>query len=316
MGEQFIRREEALRRGATDRELQRQCRTGVWKRLHPGRFAHAEAYLELGAEARHRLVAEAVLDVASPEAVLSHQSAAVVHGFDLWSTPLARVHLTRNRSSGGSLSRRRRVHSVPLPDSDITTVDGLRVTTPARTVVDLAATLGFEQALVAADHALHVGAVDQAALEAALTPARKHPHRIRRVLRMADGRSESVGETRSRALLVREQLPLPDLQPELHSHKGVLLGRVDFLFNGVVGEFDGLSKYGRLVPDGTLPEDVLVAEKKREDAIRDAGWQVVRWTWEELTTPEVIADRIRRALNRARRSEPPTGRIVRMPPVG
>ena len=54
----------------------------------------------------------------------------------------------------------------------------------------------------------------------------------------------------------------------------------------------------------------------RTDAIRDAGWQVVRWTWAELATPEVIVERILRALARARRSESPTGRVVRMPRIG
>ena len=313
MGEFIIRRAEALRRGATDRELQRQCRTGAWKRLHPGRFAHAATFLDLDVDARHRLAAEAVLDVASPEAVLSHQSAAVVHGFDLWNTSLSRVHLTRNRSFGGSVSPRRHVHSLPLPPEHVTTLDGLRVTTPARTVVDLAASLGFEQALVVADHALHTGAVTRATLAAALAPDRKHVSRVRRLLDLADGRSESVGESRSRALFVRDQLPVPDLQATLHSDGGIRLGRVDFLLDGVVGEFDGRVKYGRLVPDGERPSDVLWAEKRREDAIRDAGWQVVRWTWDELTTPGVVADRVRRAVARAGRAEPPSGRVTRTP---
>ncbi|MGW5075947.1 hypothetical protein [Rhodococcus sp. NPDC004095] len=316
MGEHIIRRAEALRRGATDRELQRQCRTGVWNRLHPGRFTHASVFLDLDAEARHRLLVEAVLDVASREAVLSHQSAAVVHGFDLWNTALSRVHLTRNRTSGGSCTSWRHVHSVPLPPEDVTTVDDLRVTTPARTVVDLAATLGFEQALVAADHAVHSRSVSLAGIAAALASDRKHAGRVRRVLDLVDGRAESVGESRSRALFIREQLPLPDLQATLHSEKGVRLGRVDFLLDGVVGEFDGRIKYGRLVPAGELSEEVLWAEKKREDAIRDAGWQVVRWTWDELATPAVIVDRVMRAVARARRSEPPLGHVVRMPRIG
>ncbi|MGW0177232.1 hypothetical protein ACWDUM_25690 [Rhodococcus sp. NPDC003322] len=316
MGEHIIRRTEALRRGATDRELQRQCRTGVWKRLHPGRFTHASAFLDLDAAARHRLLVEAVLDVASQEAVLSHQSAAVVHGFDLWNTTLSRVHLTRNRTSGGSCTARRHVHSLPLPPEDATTIDDLRVTTPARTVVDLAATLGFEQALVAADHAVHSRSVSLAGIAAALASDRKHAGRVRRVLDLVDGRAESVGESRSRALFIREQLPLPDLQATLHSERGVRLGRVDFLLDGVVGEFDGRIKYGRLVPAGELSEEVLWAEKKREDAIRDAGWQVVRWTWDELATPAVIVDRVMRAVARARRSEPPLGHVVRMPRIG
>lgn len=137
--------------------------------------------------------------------------------------------------------------------------------------------------------------------------------RVRRLLDLADGRSESVGESRSRALFVRDQLPLPDLQATLHSDGGIRLGRVDFLLDGVVGEFDGRVKYGRLVSDGERPSDVLWAEKGREDAIRDAGRQVVRWTWDELTTPGVVADRVRRAVARAGRAEPPSGRVTRTP---
>lgn len=316
MGEHIIRRDEALRRGLSDRELQRQCRTGAWERLRPGRFTDADAFADLDAYAQHRLLADAVAGAASPDAVLSHQSAAVLHGIHLWQTPLGRVHLTRDRPSGGSRSRRRHVHSQPLPAEDVTDVDGMQVTTPARTVVDLAATLGFEQAIVAADHALHCGAVDPAALAELRDAPRRASARVRRTLDLADGRSESVGESRSRVLFLREQLPLPDLQATLHSPRGVRLGRVDFLLDGVVGEFDGRIKYGRLVPDGQLPEDVLWREKEREDRIRDAGWQVVRWTWAELATPDVIVDRIRRALARAQRSEAPSGRVVRMPRVG
>lgn len=315
MGGYIIRRGEALHRGATDQDLQRQCRLGVWKRLHPGRFTHAETFLGLDAIERHRLLAEAVADVASLDAVLSHQSAAVVHGFDLWSTPLARVHLTRDRRSGGSVGARRHLHSLHLPPDDVTVVDGLRVTSPARTVVDLAATLDVERVLVAADHALHARAVDRASLAAALVPTRRYAGRARRLIDLADGRSESVGESRSRALLIRRQLPPPDLQATLYSAKGIRLGRVDFLFDGVVGEFDGRMKYGRRVLGDAPAGDAVWEEKRREDAIRDAGWQVVRWIWDELSTPDVIVDRIERALTRARASTEPTGRIVRMPHV-
>lgn len=127
-------------------------------------------------------------------------------------------------------------------------------------------------------------------------------------------RSESVGESRSRALIIREQLPLPDLQATLVAASGTRLGRVDFLVDGVVGEFDGRVKYGRLVPRGQVPADVLWREKQREDAIRDAGWQVVRWVWDELATPDVIVDRWMRAFARARNSPPPTGRVVPLRP--
>jgi hypothetical protein len=71
------------------------------------------------------------------------------------------------------------------------------------------------------------------------------------------------------------------------------IGRVDFGWPelGTVGEFDGLVKYGR-VP-GSDPADVLVEEKRREDALRAEGLAVVRWTWIDLADFSPVAARLR-----------------------
>ncbi len=63
----------------------------------------------------------------------------------------------------------------------------------------------------------------------------------------------------------------------------------------VVGEFDGKVKYGRLLKPGQTPGDVVFAEKRREDAIRDEGWEVARWIWADLSVMAGIAQRITRA---------------------
>ena len=60
-----------------------------------------------------------------------------------------------------------------------------------------------------------------------------------------------------------------------------------------VGEFDGKVKYGRLLKPGQDAGEVVYAEKLREDAIRDEGWQVVRWTWLDLRDFGPTATRIR-----------------------
>lgn len=313
----IIRRGEALQRGAADHQLQRQCRTGTWRRLRPGRYAPRAEFDALDAYERHGIRAAETLRAASKDAVLSHQSAAVIHGLDLWNTPLAVAHLTRSRPTGGRRTRHRHVHSATLRPDEITEVDGLTVTTVARTVADLARTLPFEQAVVVGDHALHATGITSDDVAAAAGTIAPHAgrRRVLRVLDQLDGRSESVGESRSRVLMLREQLPVPDCQPNLYASNGDHLGRVDFLFEefAVVGEFDGRGKYGRLVPDGQVPADVVWAEKLREDAIRDAGWQVVRWIWDELEIPNLVARRIRDAVSRARLSPPPTGRIEHTP---
>ncbi|WP_370654823.1 hypothetical protein [Prescottella sp. R16] len=307
----IIRRADALQRGVADWQLQQLCRSGSWHRLRRGAYISADRFADLGIRARHRARAVATLEAASPEAVLSHQSAAIVHGIDLWNTPLTAVHLTRDRQNGGSRTTLRHLHCTSLHPDESTAVRGLRVTTPARTIVDLARTLPFEQAVVAGDHALHARlctAVDLAAVD-----PRTSRRRVGGVLSILDGRSESVGESRSRVLMVREQLPIPECQADLYSAGGKHLGRVDFLFadQGVVGEFDGRSKYGRLVPEGQVPADVVWAEKLREDAIRSAGWEVVRWVWDELATPRVVVERILDAFDRARGQ--PRGRVELTP---
>jgi len=134
-----------------------------------------------------------------------------------------------------------------------------------------------------------------------------------RAVGFLDGRGESVGESRSRIALSALGLPIPELQASLLGPDGHLLGRVDFLFTdaGVVGEFDGKVKYGKYLRPGEDPGDVVFAEKQREDRIRDAGWEVVRWTWRDLDRPAVIGERIRRAMTRHGGRPRPLGAVLR-----
>lgn len=271
MGEQphIVRRPEHLATGGTDSEIRRSCSHGDWTRLHRGAYVSTQPFSELDAHARHRLQVHAIAKAAKADAVVSHASAAVLHGLELWNTPLRLVHLTRNRRGGGSTSTHRQVHSALFTADEVTTVDGLRVTTLARTVVDLARSLPFEPALVAGNSALHRTPLALADITSNLAGVPRHPshrHAFHAIDAM-DGRIESVGESRSLALFVSEHLPMPEPQVQIGD------ARVDFLWreHRTVGEFDGRVKYGRFVPVGRTPGDVLWAEKVREDRLRDAG---------------------------------------------
>ena len=117
------------------------------------------------------------------------------------------------------------------------------MTTVARTVADLCRTTPFEQAAVVGDSALTNRDLSHDAIVGALEYAAGrpgHPAALR-ALAFLDGRSESVGESRSRVALDALALPIPELQASLLDPDGLLLGRVDFLFAdaGVVGEFEG-----------------------------------------------------------------------------
>lgn len=197
------------------------------------------------------------------------------------------------------------LHVARLPDDEVVTAGDISLTDVTRTVVDLARFLPFEPAVVAADAALHSRRTTPARLAECLARMGPVPgtRGAARVLAFADGLSESVGESRSRALMQRLALPAPDLQVRVRRRNRTIIGRCDFGWKGLrtLGEFDGRIKYGRLLRPGQSPGDAVHEEKLREDELRDVGWQVARWTWADLDTPHVVEQRLRHAFARGRR---------------
>ncbi|MGI9003582.1 MAG: type IV toxin-antitoxin system AbiEi family antitoxin domain-containing protein [Pseudonocardia sp.] len=288
-----------LASGYRDEELRRMQSDGALVALRPGAYVPSTDARLRDPATRHALLVQAVVQQLSPGAAVSHVSAAVLHGLPLWEAPLDRVHVTRDRRSGGRRSRLLHLHAAALDADEIVMASGVAVTSVARTLVDLARVLPFEPAVVPVDAALHRGVVDRADLDDAVERARSRRGNsaARRVVAFADGRSESVGESRSRVAIARCVLPVPVPQWEVRSDAGVLLGRVDFGWPelSTVGEFDGRVKYGRLLRPGETAGDAVFREKRREDDIRDAGERFVRWVWDDLDRFDRVAQRLRRA---------------------
>lgn len=207
--------------------------------------------------------------------------------------------MTRDRVNGGRKGRQLVVHSAQIEPDEITIVNGIRVTTPARTVIDIARSESFEQSVAVADAFLRQGLTTTDELRAHLLRARYRPgcRKAAQVVGFADGRSESVGESRSRIAIRRAGLPPAELQARVFTDDGICVGRVDFLFAefGVIGEFDGKVKYQSELRGARMPEQVVIAEKIREDKLRALGWMVVRWTWSDLDYPDQLIRRIRAA---------------------
>ncbi|WP_330228338.1 type IV toxin-antitoxin system AbiEi family antitoxin domain-containing protein [Nocardia sp. NBC_00508] len=295
---QLISRRQALASGLSDKQLRRLCRTGQWHRLRAGHYLNSPGS-GLGATGRHLLLALATAETTSDSAITSHCSAAVLHGMSTWNISLDRVHLTRNRINGGRLSNRVVVHSAQVEPDEITLVRGIRVTTPARTVIDIARSEGFEQSVALGDSALRDGLTTTAELREHLRRARHRPGRRKaaQVLDFLDGRSEGVGESRSRIMLHHYGFPASEVQARVFTDSGVCVGRVDLLFPdlGVIGEFDGNAENHNALRLPRCPEQVVIAERTREDQLRALGWMVVRWNWDDLTAPADLLHRLRAA---------------------
>ena len=287
--------------GYAPSEIRRMLRTGTLVRLHRGTYAWSHLSTEPAAHPenhRHLMLTQAVVRSATTPVVVGHTSAAVVHGLPVQRARLSHVNLIQPGRPGGGNRPGIRVTTASLTPADLTTVDALTVTSVARTIVDLGRDADPGWALAAADSALSDGMCALDEMHAALERAGGIPgvRAARRVIGVADERSESPGESLSRWLLVNAGLAPDDVQKEFPHPAGV--DRVDFWWDvGVVGEFDGRGKYQSNARPGMTPEAVVWREKLREDRLRRRGLRVVRWTWDDLLRrPGAIVAWLRTAL--------------------
>ncbi len=287
----LLHRDAALRAGFSDEHLTGAVRRGELIRVAPGVWI-AAAHQPAGAdstEKRHRLRALAIATSHHEDGhPLSHTSAAAVLGLPMLDPDLSLVHVTTGRTSGGSIRAQRHLHASPLDPTEIIEIDGVRTTSIERTAVDVALMGTFAQALVVFDAALRLGADFDTMADSLSCRRRRSARNAKRALPFADGASESVGESWSRAQMIDAGLPRPTLQREFVL--GEARYRSDFDWEALlVGEFDGLHKYGVLARPGETAADAVVREKLREDRLRAAGVVVVRWTWSTLRKGELDA---------------------------
>lgn len=292
-------RTDALAAGYSDNDLQARIRSGEWVRLCRG--AYAELPRDPLADwdhARwlHLRKAKAVYHRLDGRAVVSHQSAVLLHGIEVTDLDLACVHLTRLSGHGRSGTAVCQ-HAARPPVLDPVKLGGVQLTPAPRAVVEAIRSAQYPIAVSVVDEALRRGVATPLQLGGALElfKNRSGIGTAIRAVQFADGRSESVGESRLRVLMADLGVPTPVLQPEIRDDSGQLVGRVDFLLAewNVIIEFDGALKYAG---KSARP---LVEEKRREDRLRDLGYEVVRVSWSDLTHPADLIHRIHSAIRRA-----------------
>lgn len=287
-----------LARHADPAELRRRRRDGTLLPLRRGAYLPAA---QMGQDPQHRqrqalATIAAVNDQLTMKFWFSHGSAALIWGCSVVGLD-PRAHVTQQHRPGSRRDLTLIRHHGALPASERTVVGGLPVTTIERTVVDCAASMPAGQALVIADSALRRGAsteVIQRLLAARV--GHRGVHRARRVLALADARAESPGESLCRWAVVEAGLVAPELQVAVATRIGTFWLDLGWPEQKVAIEFDGFVKYSGA--DGRTAPEVVFAEKRRQDALVELGWVIVRVTWADLRRPELIAARVRTALHR------------------
>ncbi|MFZ2239107.1 MAG: type IV toxin-antitoxin system AbiEi family antitoxin domain-containing protein [Gordonia amarae] len=298
----LVRRSALRESGMSDNQIAQAVRRGLLRRVYPGVLVEPSSSFDGhdGAQRLHRMTAIAVatsdLSTTDSPLPLCHATAAAFHGIPLLKPDISRVHVSTGTPSGGAVHRYRHLHAMPLDPAEVTVIDGIVVTTIERTAVDVATRGEFAQALTAFDQAIRLGG-DAKVMRDILESRRRVGVRVaRRALAFASGLSQSVGESWSRAQMIEAGLPGPRLQHRFHCSSGNY--DTDFDWDeALIGEFDGLHKYGRLLKPGETAEQAVVREKLREDELRATDALVVRWIWSHLES-HTVADLIRPRLQR------------------
>jgi len=293
-------RPEVLALGGDDRLIRRALASGGWHRVRNGAYVFAEHWEQLGSEARHVVLARAVMRSLEPDVTASHHSSGLLNDLDMWDVDLSRAHVTRLDGGAGRTEHDVVHHEGLCLDHELVERAGVSCTRPVRGALESALLSGVERGLVTVDSGLRKKLFTPEDLAEQHTlmepwPGSQHLHLV---VRMADGRSDSAGETRTRYLCWAQKLPAPDLQFEVYDGS-TLIGTCDFAWpkHGLLGEFDGRVKYGRLLKPGEDPGEVVFREKRREDALRRVtGWRMVRIVWSDLYHPERTAAYIRQLM--------------------
>ncbi len=291
-------RRELIAAGWSDRDIGRAVATGLIHRLRYGAYIDAALWRLLDSDRdRHRARARAVLRTAHPSSVLTHQSALAEHVGSLWRLCLDDVALTRTDGVAGRREAGIVHHSGGLHLPDITVRNGVPVSAPARTAVEILSTNDTELGLCLLNAMLHDRRTTLDAVRAVAARSQHWPNTlgVRVAIGLADPRLSSIAESRTVHLLYRESVPLPVPQVDVHDARGKLLGRVDFLWprHGVFLEFDGRIKYEIYKRPGETLADYLMREKRREERIcQETGWICIRIGWSDLEKPQETARRI------------------------
>jgi predicted transcriptional regulator of viral defense system len=269
-------------------------RSGVSRRAKVGRLhrVHSGVY----AVGRRRLTRRGVWMAAvlayGPRAVLSHRSAAALHG--LRPDNRARIDVTLPAKSARARSGIDVHRSPTLSEADVTTVDGIPCTTVARTLLDLAEVAPRRILERALDQAELLKLFDPRALDDVLARAdgRRGARLLRALLadRLEPTLTRSELEERFLVLCRQASLPTPAVNAWIALGAGVAY-QADFLWRAeqVAIETDGRAFHSHRA--------AFESDRLRDQRLTLAGFTVLRFTWRQLVRePGRVSDTLRAVL--------------------
>jgi hypothetical protein len=266
---------QARESGISRQRLRTLLRQRQIRRVLRGVYQSAEAPDTI----RSRALAAAL--VMPPFAVVCDRTAAWVHGVEVMRyreldvpPPLDVVVLRYSRRKNRSEWRNGERDLAP---GDVMRVEGLRVTTPLRTALDLGCKLPRRDALAAVDQFMRMHGLTTADFRRELPRyfRRRGVVQLRAVVSIADPRPESPAESWVRMLIIDAGLPVPHIQYSVVVD-GKERYRLDLAYphHRICIEYDGVEFH-------TTPHDRR-ADNERREWLAQRGWTVIVLTKEDL----------------------------------
>jgi len=185
-----------------------------------------------------------------------------------------------------------RLHRASLQPDEVTQLDGIPLTTPVRTLVDIATVLPTREVENALAQAERLNLLDRRDLLARLAKQTRKPGTplLRMLLARETGPAFARSEAEERLLVLirKAQLPAPETNVRVGSYE------VDFYWRRerVVVEVDGHAFHST--------KRAFENDRRRDSSLAASGIRVMRVTWNQLTSePEAMLVRLGQALVRA-----------------
>lgn len=252
---------------------------------------YRNVYLPKGVTLTPILKARAAWLWSGRRATVAGLSAAALHRAK-WIDPCLPAELIRSESSTNGIV----IHRTVLDSGEVCLVDGIPVTTPARTAFDLGRRKQLVDNVIRLDALANVTRLTAAQVDvvAASHPGARGLTQLRQALRDMDGGAESPQETRTRLVLTGAGLPKPTTQVTVYDEGGYPFARIDMAYPDCrVGvEYDGEQHW-------TDPKR-RAHDVDRHVELTEHGWIIVRVTADMLRyRPWVIVNRVVDALRAA-----------------
>jgi hypothetical protein len=281
----FTRRQ-AIDAGCTERELRTYTAVhGPWVVVRRGVYVERTVWDSLtGYDEQARLRDLAVHLSMRRKHLMSHDSAARALGIPLLRPRHELSHVTREGVGGSRTERGVKHHLTRIGLLNTVEVDGMRVTGPARTAVDLAREHGHVTGVVACDAVLRNG-VAEADLRAVTSTMWCWPGSTscRAAIDLADPGAESPGESLTRLLILELGIGVPETQFPVGI--GDEVAWTDLRVGCHIFEFDGRLKFRDVSRGGVADravEDILWDERQRQRRVCAEGLGMSRVSWDEL----------------------------------